>query len=186
MGARHREFVDSRLRRFPPDREDAVPYGQARENEACFSRLAHRSAAAHKLDRPDALGILASCDCLVSPHRAEGFGRNIAEAILLGLPVLATGFSGNVDFMESEELIAWTPRKLAPGEYPFGDGLWWAEPSVDDLARKMKDVYRQKVEAHNYSPVSNSRKQRFELRHAPLSVGRRYAMRLRAIMTHSR
>lgn len=49
MGARHREFVDSRLRRFPPDREDAVPYGQARENEACFSRLAHRSAAAHKL-----------------------------------------------------------------------------------------------------------------------------------------
>ncbi len=137
------------------------------------------------LDRPDALGILASCDCLVSPHRAEGFGRNIAEAILLGLPVLATGFSGNVDFMESEELIAWTPRKLAPGEYPFGDGLWWAEPSVDDLAKKMRSVCRQKVEAQNDSPAPNSRKQRFELRHAPLGVGRRYAMRLQAIMTHS-
>jgi hypothetical protein len=49
MEACRREFVDSRLRRFPPDREDAVPCGQAWENEACFPRLAHRSAAAHKL-----------------------------------------------------------------------------------------------------------------------------------------
>lgn len=49
MEARHCEFVDSRLRRSPPDREDAVPCGQARENEACFPSLAHRSAAAHKL-----------------------------------------------------------------------------------------------------------------------------------------
>jgi len=49
MEARRHEFVDSRLRRYPPDREDAVPCGQAWENEACFPRLAHRSAAAHKL-----------------------------------------------------------------------------------------------------------------------------------------
>jgi adenine-specific DNA-methyltransferase len=49
MEACRHEFVDSRLRRFPPDREDAVPCGQAWENEACFPRLAHRSAAAHKL-----------------------------------------------------------------------------------------------------------------------------------------
>ena len=43
------EFVDSRLRRFPPDRASAVPYGQAGENAERFPRLAHRSAAAHKL-----------------------------------------------------------------------------------------------------------------------------------------
>ena len=49
MEARRCEFVDSRLRRSPPDREDAVPCGQAGENEGCFPRLAHRSAAAHKL-----------------------------------------------------------------------------------------------------------------------------------------
>src|SRR5271165_4900428 len=43
------EFVDSRLRRCPPDRASAVPYGQAGENALRFPHLAHRSAAAHKL-----------------------------------------------------------------------------------------------------------------------------------------
>src|SRR5580692_6886087 len=43
------EFVDSRLRRSPPDRASAVPYGQAGENAMRFPRLAHRSAAGHKL-----------------------------------------------------------------------------------------------------------------------------------------
>ena len=46
---RCREFVDNRLRRSPPDRASAVPYGQAGENAMRFPRLAHRSAAAHKL-----------------------------------------------------------------------------------------------------------------------------------------
>src|SRR6266550_8604306 len=45
------EFVDSRLRRSPPDRASAVPYGQAGENAMRFPHLAHRSAAAHKLHR---------------------------------------------------------------------------------------------------------------------------------------
>src|SRR6266700_217097 len=43
------EFVDNRLRRSPPDRARAVPYGQAGENVMRFPHLAHRSAAAHKL-----------------------------------------------------------------------------------------------------------------------------------------
>ena len=55
------------------------------------------------LDRQAALGVVAASDCLVSPHRAEGFGRNIAEAILLGIPVLATAFSGCTDFLAPEE-----------------------------------------------------------------------------------
>ena len=41
--------MDSRLRRFPPDRASAVPYGQAMDNAARCPALAHRSAAAHKL-----------------------------------------------------------------------------------------------------------------------------------------
>jgi hypothetical protein len=49
MAERCCEFVDSRLRRCPPDRASAVPDGQARENALRFPRLAHRSAAVHKL-----------------------------------------------------------------------------------------------------------------------------------------
>jgi hypothetical protein len=48
------EFVDSRLRRYPPDRASAVTYGQARENAMRFPHLAHRSAAVHKLLSPAA------------------------------------------------------------------------------------------------------------------------------------
>src|ERR1700739_67710 len=49
MATRCREFVDSRLRRSPPDRASAVPYGQAGENAMRFPHLAHMSAGAHKL-----------------------------------------------------------------------------------------------------------------------------------------
>src|SRR5271165_4324796 len=49
MAERRCEFVDSRLRRYPPDRAGAVPYGQAGENALRFPHLAHRSAAVHKL-----------------------------------------------------------------------------------------------------------------------------------------
>ena len=49
MPVRCCEFVDSRLRRSPPDRASAVPYRQAGENAMRFPHLAHRSAAAHKL-----------------------------------------------------------------------------------------------------------------------------------------
>src|SRR5207237_3473215 len=49
MLSRCYEFVDSRLRRSPPDRASAVPHGQAGENAMRFPHLAHRSAAAHKL-----------------------------------------------------------------------------------------------------------------------------------------
>ena len=45
----HCGFMDSRLRRFPPDRASAVPYGQAMDNATRCPLLAHRSAAAHKL-----------------------------------------------------------------------------------------------------------------------------------------
>ncbi len=54
------------------------------------------------LDRPEVLGLINTCDAYVSLHRAEGFGRTLAEAMLLGKPVVATNYSGNVDFMQNE------------------------------------------------------------------------------------
>src|SRR6185437_6632705 len=86
------------------------------------------------------LALLASSDCLVSPHRAEGFGRNIAEAILLEVPVLATRFGGCVDFLHGEEAIDWRPVVIREGEYPWGGGQWWAEPDLHHLVRRMEEI----------------------------------------------
>ena len=95
----------------------------------------------------DTLGVrslISACDCLVSLHRAEGFGRGPGEAMALGRLALATGWSGNVDFMTPENslLVDHDMIQLQPDEYPHWQGQSWANPSVDHafaLARPLLD-----------------------------------------------
>lgn len=98
------------------------------------------------LDRGEVLGLIDACDSYVSLHRSEGFGRTLAEAMLLGKPVVGTNFSGNVDFLKPEVgfPVTWKRRPVKPGEYPFvteGDGAWWAEPDRADAARQMRAAW---------------------------------------------
>jgi len=85
--------------------------------------------------------LVASSSVLLSPHRAEGFGLPLAEAFLAGVPALATGWSGNLDFMADlpQLLIASSP---VPVRDPYGvyraPGLVWAEPDVEDAAAKLR------------------------------------------------
>jgi hypothetical protein len=84
----------------------------------------------------DTLGVrslINCCDCLVSLHRSEGFGRGPGEAMALGRLALATGWSGNVDFMTRDNslLVEHGMTALQDGDYPHWQGQSWAEPSVD-------------------------------------------------------
>ncbi len=92
------------------------------------------------LPRLVALRLLQEADCLVSPHRAEGLGRNIAEAIALGTSVLATGFSGSGDLLQKHERIGSKPRRVLANEYPHAVGLSWSEPNRQQLKRCMQKV----------------------------------------------
>ena len=60
---------------------------------------------------------VAACDCYVSLHRSEGLGLTLAEAMASGKPVIATGYSGNLEFMREHEslLVPFRPRRR-PGE----------------------------------------------------------------------
>lgn len=80
------------------------------------------------LSRPDLLALYACCDCYLSLHRAEGYGRGIAEAILLGLEVVATNYSGNVDFCHPPQcqLVDCELIPVEPGQYIEGQGMKWA------------------------------------------------------------
>jgi glycosyltransferase involved in cell wall biosynthesis len=48
------------------------------------------------------LRLYLAADCYVSAHWGEGWGLPLAEAMAVGLPVVATNFSGNTQFMTKE------------------------------------------------------------------------------------
>ncbi|WP_164125989.1 glycosyltransferase, partial [Stenotrophomonas maltophilia] len=67
-------------------------------------------------------------------HRAEGFGLSIAEAMAFGLPVVTTGWSGNVDFtnVENSASVAYDLKAIDRQHGPYPAGTLWAEPRLDD------------------------------------------------------
>ncbi len=95
-----------------------------------------------ELSDAETLRLVASADCLVSLHRAEGFGLPIAEAMLSGLPVIATDWSGNTDLTRGasyEVPYRLVPASDASGRYN-GTGLNWADPDIVVAAGRMRQV----------------------------------------------
>jgi glycosyltransferase involved in cell wall biosynthesis len=95
--------------------------------------------------------LLACADAYVSLHRAEGYGLGMLESMALGKPVIATGYSGNVDFMSdlSSYLIPYTLRHITPDDHAlqrgqrgvYDVGQIWAEPDLDAAAEALQQVY---------------------------------------------
>jgi glycosyltransferase involved in cell wall biosynthesis len=93
-------------------------------------------------ERRDAL--LAACDCGVSLHRAEGFGLPLAQTMCLGKPVIATGYSGNLEFMKPDNsyLVRYELTQVGEGGgsyYPHD--FRWAEPDPAHAAELMRKVF---------------------------------------------
>ena len=85
------------------------------------------------LDDREIKALVNQCDCFVSLHRSEGFGRGLAEAMYMSKPVIATGYSGNLDFM-NESNSCLVDNLLVPvgeGDYPFAEGQLWADADID-------------------------------------------------------
>ena len=82
-------------------------------------------------------------DVVVSLHRSEGFGLTIAEAMLRGIPVVATDWSGNVDFLTPAIGIP-VPYHLIPAEDPQGifhhPDMMWADADVEAAAAALQDL----------------------------------------------
>lgn len=93
--------------------------------------------------------LMAACDAYVSLHRSEGFGLTIAEAMALGRPVIATGYSGNLDFMNEENsyLVPFHPVAVGPDNHPYAENSVWAEPDVEIAAALMRRVIEMPHEA---------------------------------------
>ena len=102
-----------------------------------WNRLKAEAAKDHRLHilertlpRTALLKLYAACECFISLHRAEGFGRGIAEALLLGLDVIATDHGGNTDFCKGPlaNPVRCHMVRVKNGEYPYHRGQEWAQP----------------------------------------------------------
>lgn len=81
-----------------------------------------------------------ACDAFVSLHRSEGFGLWIAECMARGKPCIVTDFSGNTDFAVADTClpIGYSMVPVRAGEYPYGEGQWWADPEHDHAVDAMR------------------------------------------------
>ena len=124
----------------------AAPEAWSRLNEMCTDpRIEIRDAT---VERADVIALIRSADAFVSLHRSEGFGRGPAEAMLLGKPVILTGYSGTADFATPDcaYVVGYELKPVAPDEYPGvpDDGnVVWAEPDIDMAASCMRRVHEE-------------------------------------------
>ncbi|WP_380787648.1 glycosyltransferase [Sphingomonas sp. R86521] len=90
----------------------------------------------------EVLALMDACDSYISLHRSEGYGLTMAEAMLLGKPVIATGYSGNLDFMSDETslLVRYDLVTLDRDYAPYRAGMRWAHASIPHAAECMRKV----------------------------------------------
>jgi glycosyltransferase involved in cell wall biosynthesis len=87
--------------------------------------------------------LMAACDAYVSLHRSEGTGLTITDAMALGKPVIATSWSGNMDFMDISNSfpVRYELVELQRTVGPYQAGETWADPSVEHAAELMRRVF---------------------------------------------
>ncbi|OOG51054.1 hypothetical protein B0E50_02435 [Rhodanobacter sp. C01] len=96
------------------------------------------------LERSDLQALHRCIDVYVSLHRCEGFGLGIAEAMHMGKPVVATAYSGNMEFMTKDNscLVDYRMIAVRHGEYPHAEGQHWADPDFRHAAHYMHALYQ--------------------------------------------
>ncbi len=146
-------------RAFPQGRDDVrmlVKSSNGYRYQDWFRRLLNEAATDPRIivrdeviDRAHVYALQRCCDAYVSLHRAEGFGLGLAECMAMGKPVIATAWSGNLDFMETGNamLVGYRLVPVREGEYPHEPGDVWAEPSVEEAAAFMQRLADNPTEA---------------------------------------
>lgn len=120
---------------YHPDRKEKL-------KEAAAGWPSIRFIEGH-LMKEEVQGLLYNCDCYVSLHRAEGFGLTMAESMFYGKPVIATGFSSNIEFMNvgNSFLVKYNLVTITENEGSYFKGAVWADPDVDHAATLMRYVF---------------------------------------------
>jgi glycosyltransferase involved in cell wall biosynthesis len=87
--------------------------------------------------------LMKACDAFVSLPRAEGFGLMMAEAMMLGTPVVVTNYSAHTEFMDANVacMVDYRLIDVSKESALYQKGAHWAEPDTNDAARHMRRLY---------------------------------------------
>ncbi|MCY1740370.1 glycosyltransferase [Ensifer sp. SL37] len=132
----------------------------------------------HTLSDAEQRSLISEADCLVSLHRSEGLGVDLLDCLYSGIPVIATNYSGNVDFCKPNNswLVDYSLVKVDVSHYPYvHDGHTWAEPDQRDAIHQMQSVFR---DAEMRAKKATKATLDISERYAPEVVGKRMAGRL--------
>ena len=96
-----------------------------------------------QLSSEEMRGLLQCVDCYVSLHRSEGLGLGMAEAMYLGKPVIATAYSGNLEFMNEGNacLVSYSKIAVSDGEYLDQKNQVWADPNIHEASQYMQKIF---------------------------------------------
>ncbi len=120
----------------------SVPGAEARLNQA-IGNARNIRVIQEALTTPDRFALMNAADVIVSLHRAEGFGLVMAEAMMLGKPVIATRWSANMDFMDDDCAALVDAQMIAlkdDANIYTGENLCWADPDIDEAAAWLKKL----------------------------------------------
>ena len=158
--------------------------GSAEATERLRAALARRPGQIQIVDRTmsdnEVKNLLRAANCFISLHRAEGFGRGMAEAMALGVPTVATGYSGNLDFMTEENswLVEYDLVPVRAGEYPQAEGQHWAAAREASAVAMMERVWLDRAAA---TGKADRARRNLATRFSPRALGLRYLERLAQI-----
>jgi glycosyltransferase involved in cell wall biosynthesis len=132
------------------------------------------------LGREEINTLIGLSDCYVSLHRSEGFGLTIAEAMNLEKPVVATAYSGNMDFMTAGNSFPVKYRlvELDQDHGPYKKGNVWAQPDIDHAAEQMRFIYEDRDGARE---IGRRARQDVLRQLSPKAVGELVKERLAAV-----
>lgn len=114
---------------------------------------AENNSSIHFIDghllKEEVYGLINNCNCYVSLHRAEGFGLTMAEAMFYGKPVISTGYSSNIEFMNVNNsfLVQYELKEMPESGGPYAKGSICAAADVDHAAYLMEYIYQNYEEA---------------------------------------
>jgi glycosyltransferase involved in cell wall biosynthesis len=148
--------------------------------DALVERNARCVVLRQTMETHELAGLVRASDCYVSPHRTEGFGLTVAEAMALGVPVIATDYGGTVDFVTEEVGFPLRYRlvEVDRDHGPYAKGAIWADPSREHLQELLR-----RVVANPRAAAARGQRARARMRedYSAAAVGRRIGERLAAI-----